>query len=199
MKLTIDLDDMVDIREGLELLQGLTEPKDAVADKPKSVFEEPDVIEAVEEHNVNEPVPQPSTLDKHGREWNGEIDSDPAKLTKEGEWRSRRKPKNLTTEEWKDFVQLRLNPPPAAQAEAVEEESSNAGNTGFENMLEAVTPPVNKFMDFKARVVKAALDEKQPDFTITNVNARCVKLGVANISELEGRDALIDILELEFF
>ena len=196
--ITVDLESVSEVHAAIGLLT-MFEHTPSITNE---VFEDVEVLEDVEV------IEEPSQVDKHGRQWNPEIDSTPAVLTVKLEWRAKRKPKNLTDVEWITFVEERKNQSTdVIVSGAVDEPTGSVfdapQSTGFENMLggDKVEEPAatSTFVAFKAEVVKRAIDAELPEFTIPMVNERCVELGVASIAELEGRQDLIDILALELF
>ena len=210
MQLTIDLhtSDLDELNEANEIIHRVINRR---GDKLTGKVEEPMVIkennsgrQGDESPDVTEgglqlkPIEDDTapTEDKHGRKWDDRIDSKPPKLTDKGEWRARRKPKDMASIEWGIECQtiiddLKDTPSPSA---SVSDKPSMENVSGFESMLTNAAIDYNAFKDL---VMDKVMNTEIPAFTPQFANEVAVRHGAENIQAVKNMPEIVPALLIE--
>jgi len=140
-------------------------------------------------------------VDKHGRAWDERIDSNPATLTEKGEWRARRKPKDMSGVDWKHFCNNIKNP--------VEDEGKVSDTPSVFDTPDSVDSffqpaandtPATEAVDydqFKGMVMDKIMNIEYPEFTPQYANLAATKHGVENIQAVKDQPELIPVMMMD--
>lgn len=209
MKMIVDLMDDEDMTRAVALLQGLL-TLDEEDNTPQGDMGGGNVNQIMNESDVDKPdgvmsdmeTTNPTTdtgstdVDKHGRAHDDRIDSSNLRLTDEGEWCRRRKPKEMNAQQWNDFyagVVKELRDGGSLPGDAV------TRSAGVSSVFDSPNEPDASIIKlsynaFKERVMTRLMDDNLPNFSMTYVTEKCNELGFTNIQETEKNENAIQLL-----
>jgi len=189
MKLIVDLTNSEEVANAMVLLSSTVTAEAEAAPEP--------VVEVAPVEQPEAEAEAPPLVDKHGRAHDPRIDSERNRsLTSDGEWRSRRKPKDMNTSEWVAYRDAIINNSDTTPEPELDVVASLFDEPTPEPEPE---PTVRVFSGDECQnlLMDRIMSPDYVDVTVASVTEACNKLGYATLMEaVKNADAVAQLAEL---